>query len=180
MIAPYLWGSTFSEHMDEQRELIMGNRGGGGDKCIICTHRCPLSVCVRARASCYCPLTCVIARPVIMCQLDSLIRIHLKCNANVYTHSRRDCVTMTRGEREMLTAGMERGRRGEEKQNKKILPVDMTEMKSRFWKQAPRRHPLDDNNYPSCASKCFINFRSHLIICFWHMKIYIHANFKSN
>lgn len=57
-------------------------------------------LCVCARVSCYCPLTCVIARPVIMCQLDSLIRIHLKCNANVYTHSRRDCVTMTRGERE--------------------------------------------------------------------------------
>lgn len=67
---------------------------------------------VCTRASCYCPLTCVIAWPVIMCQLDSLIRIHLKCNANVYTHSRRDCVTMTRGERDVNC------REGEEKKNK--------------------------------------------------------------
>lgn len=68
----------------EQRESIIEN------KCIIClstlTDVFYLCVCVSCWTSCYCPLTCVIARPVIMCQLGSPIRIHLKCNTNVYTH----------------------------------------------------------------------------------------------
>ncbi len=86
-----------------------------------------------ACASCYCPLTCVIAWPVIMCQLDSLIRIHLKCNANVYTHSRRDCVTMTRGERDVNC------REGEEKKNKtkKYCSWYDRDEKDTFLKQAP-------------------------------------------
>lgn len=91
-----------------------------------------ICVCVCACASCYCPLTCVIARPVIMCQLaNSLITIHLKCNANVYTHHRRDCVTMTRGERDVNCRDGERKER-RRKTKHKILLVDMTEMKSRF------------------------------------------------
>lgn len=110
---PLTWGSAFSERMDAQRELIIGNWGRGKKTNVLSALVDVHYERVCARASCYCPLTCVIARPVIMCQLDSLIRIHLKCNANVYTHSRRDCVTMTRGESDVNCRG-----EGEQKKSK--------------------------------------------------------------